>query len=268
MNYKTLTLLLWVFLSCQQPQNPSTQSQVIIDTLLQSNFNNFEPKDSNMIDNEPITCQTKGILVNYFEQNDAQFEQLKAKGKETQWLKVTTKAGRCFIIDSIAVGNQHTSTFKDWDKDGYKDRLYWLKWTYQVYLFDKYKNDFSRKIAGDFNGEQWDFDKERHLSFQYLGDTLGGNFQLYELKDTAFKVISEIRFLQIDEDNPKQSKIEIRKNIVKIREKMTCDTLKMDKTLYNAFQIKGNEPFDQWLERTKDCAKNYWKNNLSAFIIE
>lgn len=255
-----IVFLMLIFVCCRNSNLKFSSSKN--DTILQtSNLNVI--KDSIIEKIEPTSCQTKGTLLEEFEQNDAKFEYFINSQKDFRWLKVTTKNDKCFVIDSIEVGNQHHSSFEDWDKDGFKDRIYPLRWTYQVYLFDKTKNNFSRKIKGDFNGEQWDFDKKLNLKFQFLEDKFGGDYQLYQLKDTSFKVISEIRFTRKEDE---KLKIEIRKNIVHSFERMTCDTLIMDNKLFDALQEEKNEELDHWVNRTKNSVKAYWKNNLSSFI--
>lgn len=255
-------MIFLISIGCQNTNQSSKFNNATKNTVSQTQ-SSIVIKDSITVQIEPTSCQTKGILLDIFEQNDAKFEYFINNEKDFRWLRVTTKNDKCFVIDSIEVGNQHHSSFEDWDKDGFKDRIYPLKWTYKVYLFDKSKNDFSRLIKGNFNGEQWDFDKKANLKFQFLENKFGGDYQLYQLKDTSFKIISEIRFTRKEDT---KSKIEIRKNIVYTFKRMTYDTLIMDNKLFDALQEKKNEEYDDWVNRTKDNVKTYWKNNLSSFI--
>lgn len=257
---KNLTIILMlIFVCCRNSNSKFSNSTDIQSSKIQTSDINVN-KDSIFEPIEPTSCQTKGNLLEIFEQNNAKFEYLINNRDEMdfRWLKVTTKNDKCFVIDSIEVGNQHHSSFEDWDKDGFKDRIYPLKWTYKVYLFDKTKNNFSREIKGNFNGEQWDFDKKLNLKFQFLEDKFGGVYQLYQLKDTTFKVISEIRITSRE--------IEIRKNIVQTYEGMTYDTLPMNNKLFDMLQEEKNEDYNHWVNRTKKSIKTYWANNLSSFI--
>ena len=260
------------FSFCKQPDRNLIHIDSIKDTI-ETNATKAQntqtvnlKKDSIFEHIELTTCQTEGALVEQFEQNNAKFERFQGFQEDFQWVKVTTKDGKCFIIDSIEVGNQHSSSFEDWDKDGFRDRIYSFKWVYEVYLFDKTKNDFSRKVKGDFNGEQWDFDRKLNLKFQFLETKYGGDYQLYQLKGTSFRVLSEIRIINEPEVNPKKTRVEIRKNIARSEEGTTYDTLSVDKNFCNYLQEKENEEYEVWLNRTKNKVKTYWKNNLSLFI--
>lgn len=249
-------ILLLVF-SCTPPA-PNTEATTANAAVPSSDSLNSVTHD--------IRCQEKGKLIEQFEQNNAVFERLNNEEKELEWLKITTKDGKCTILDDIKQANHFSVTFEDWDKDGYKDRLDNWKWDYSVSLFDKTKNDFSRHINGRFNGDQWDFDKSKNLKFQFLENKMGGIYELYHLNGAEKTVYSEINFLNYDPDGGDGGKVEIRKNIVRNGDDIKFDTLKMDANLFADTRPKENEEYEVQLARTKKAIENYWRKNLSLFL--
>ena len=212
----------------------------------------------------PITCTTKGKLIGKFKQNNAVFERFSNEDKSVEWLKITAKNGKCTIIDNIQRANYHDVSFRDWDKDGFKDRIDSWKWTYDVSLFDKKKNDFSRIINGVFNGEQWDFDKEKSLKYQYLDGKSGGIYELYKLVDTNKIVVSQIDY-RTDYSEGTSDRIQIRKNIVETSRSMKFDTLKTDKQLFAALKPLYADGEVQ-ITKAKRIVVAYWRKNLHLFL--
>jgi hypothetical protein len=212
-----------------------------------------------------IPCDMKGKLIEKFEQNNALFERLSNEEKELEWLRITTKDGKCTILDDIKTANHYSVSFEDWDKDGYKDRINNWKWDYEVHLFDKTKNDFSRHINGRFNGDQWDFDKAQNLKFQFLENKYGGVYELYSLKGNVKTVHSEILLSNAETDG-EDYKIEIRKNIVQSNDAVAFDTLKVDSKLLAETRSKANEDYEKQSIRTKKAVEAYWRKNLSLFL--
>ena len=259
MKYLSIFSLVFMVLSCQ-PAAPKQENTATTATPI------VTQQDSAQIKANAAKCQMKGKLVEKFEQNNALFERLSNEEKEMEWLKITTKDGKCTVIDDIAQANHYSVTFEDWDKDGMKDRLNNWKWHYEVFLFDKTKNDFSRHIEGIFNGDQWDFDKSQNLKYQLLENKYGGIYELYQLKDGNKTVLSEISFSNDEADNNPDSKTEIRKNIVKKGDDIKFDTLKMDANLYVAMHAKTDEDYDAQLARSKKGVETYWRKNLSLFL--
>ncbi len=251
----TITLIL-IVLSCQSPA-PKTDATMTITAA---------KADSLTMKSESNLCQEKGKLIEKFEQNNALFERLSNEEKELEWLKITTKEGKCTILDDIKQANHYSVEFEDWDKDGFKDRLDNWKWDYSVSLFDKTKNDFSRHINGRFCGDQWDFDKKQNLKFQFLENKLGGIYELYQLNGAEKTVFSEINLLNYDTDGEGTNKIEIRKNIVRKGDEIKFDTLVVDAKLYADTRTKENEEYEAQLARTKKAVENYWRKNLSLFL--
>ncbi len=215
---------------------------------------------------QDVRCQEKGKLIEKFEQNNALFERLSNEQKELEWLKITTKDGKCTILDDIKTANHYSVTFEDWDKDGFKDRIDNWKWDYSVSLFDKSKNDFSRHINGRFCGDQWDFDKSKNLKFQFLENKMGGIYELYQLNGAEKTVFSEISILNYDTDGSDGGKVEIRKNIVRNGDDIKFDTLTMDAKLFTDTRPKENEEYEAQLARTKKAIESYWRKNLSLFL--
>lgn len=212
-----------------------------------------------------IPCTQKGKLLEKFEQNKAVFERFEDAEKELEWLKITSKDGQCFTIDSIKTANHFSVSFEDWDKDGMKDRIDNYKWHYEVSLFDATKNDFSRCINGRFCGEQWDFDKKQNLYYQFLEDKRGGTYELYKLVGATKTVLSQVVCITDFDDNG-AIEIEIRKNIVESEDAFKFDTLKMDKQLSDAMKSKENDDDNTHLARTKKGLETYWRKNLSVFM--
>ena len=223
-------------------------------------------QDSLITVKQDVRCQEKGKLIEKFEQNNALFERLSNEKKELEWLKITTKDGKCTILDDIKSANHYSVTFEDWDKDGFKDRLDNWKWDFSVSLFDKTKNDFSRHINGRFCGDQWDFDKSKNLKYQFLENKMGGIYELYQLDGNVKTVYSEINFLNYEPDGNGTNKIEIRKNIVRKGDDIKFDTLKMDSQLYADTREVPNEEYEVQLARTKKAIESYWRKNLSLFM--
>ena len=160
--------------------------------------------------------------------------------------------------------NYHDVSFQDWDKDGFKDRIDAWKWTFNVSLFDQRKNNFSRLINGVFNGEQWDFDKEKGLKYQYLDGKSGGVYELYKLVDTNKIVVSQIDY-KTDYSEEVPDRIQIRKNFVRTRQTTKYDTLKTDKQLFADLKplYAGGE---LQITKAKRIVVAYWQKNLSLFL--
>jgi hypothetical protein len=195
---KTMRLIFFFILfvsfsSCKQSESKTpptaTPSSTVSDTTVVANVSD-------------ITCATTGALIEKFEQNNAKFElySIMINDERQKWLKVLLPNSVCKVIhdDTMGWGNHHSLEFKDWDGDGFKDRIDSWKWDYEVNLFSKERNDFSRKINSRFNGDQWDFDKSKGLKFQFLENKYGGIYQLYSLKDTIMTVYSELRITNTD----------------------------------------------------------------------
>lgn len=229
-------------------------------------------KDSVIENKSPVTentssvpCTMKGKLVEKFEQNNAVFERLANEEKETEWLKISTKDGNCFTIDSIGTQNHHSVSFEDWDKDGMKDRIDTWKWDYEVALFDKTSNKFSRHIAGRFNGDQWDFDKSKNVKYQFLENKMGGVYELYKLVGANKTVLSNI-VVTSDQEGNGNDKMEIQKNIVIVGDAAKYDVVPMDnKLLADTKAIKGEE-YDAHQARVKKAIEAYWRKNLAIFM--
>ncbi len=252
-----ISALILLVLSCQPPapKPEATTNNAVAPT-----------QDSVPTNESNINCQTKGKLIEKFNQNNALFERLSNEEKELEWLKITTNDGKCAILDDIKTANHYSVTFEDWDKDGFKDRIDNWKWDYSVSLFDKTKNDFSRHINGRFNGDQWDFDKSKNLKFQFLENKMGGIYELYQLNGAEKTVFSEINFLNYDSDGNVGGKVEIRKNIVRNGDDIKFDTLTMDVKLFTDTRPKENEEYEAQLARTKKAIESYWRKNLSLFL--
>ena len=213
-----------------------------------------------------IPCSMTGKLVEKFEQNNALFERLKNEAKEMEWLKVSTKDGKCFTIDSIGEMNHYNVVFEDWDKDGMKDRINHYKWDSEVCLFDKSTNNFTRCINGRFNGDQWDLDKSKNLKYQFLENKMGGIFELYQLTGNNKKIISQVDFAA-DYDNNGATKIQIRKNIVIANDDVKFDTLKIDSQLSTDIMPNDEDGYgDKFIAKTKKSLEAYWKKNLAEFM--
>lgn len=222
-------------------------------------------KDSVVETKSTIPCSMTGKLVEKFEQNNAVFERLANEEKELEWLKITTKDGKCFTIDSLNKENHHTISFEDWDKDGMKDRIDNWKWDYSVSLFDKTSNQFSRHIAGRFCGDQWDFDAKQNLKYQFLENKFGGIYELYKLVGANKTILSQVAYIT-DYDENSHDKIEIRKNIVETEEGVKFDTLKMDNQLFTAMKPKENEDDNVHQAKVKKSLEAYWRKNLPVFM--
>ena len=249
-------ILLLVF-SCTPPA-PKTEA---------TTANAAVPKQDSLIAaQQDARCQEKGKLIEQFEQNNALFERLSNEQKELEWLKITTKDGKCTILDDIKSANHYSVTFEDFDKDGFKDRLDNWKWDFSVSLFDKTKNDFSRQINGRFCGDLWDFDKSKNLKFQFLENKMGGIYELYQLNGNVKTVYSEINILNYEPDGNGTNKIEIRKNIVRKDDDVKFDTLTVDAKLFAETREIPNEEYEVQLVRTKKAIESYWRKNLSLFM--
>ena len=252
----TIALMLMV-LSCQPP-TPTTVAT--------TNTATPTSQDSVSAPSGAINCQTQGKLIEKFEQNNAIFERLGNEEKELEWLKITSKDGKCTILDDVKSANHYSVTFEDWDKDGMKDRVNALKWDYEVYLFDKTKNDFSRHINGRFCGDQWDFGKSKNLKYQFLENKLGGIYELYRLVDTTKTIISQVAYITDYEDNG-NIRIEIRKNIVSTEDAVKFDTLKMDTRLLADIKPNDEDGYDdKFFDKTRKFLEAYWRKNLSLFM--
>ena len=265
---KLLSAIAFIFivLGCQSP-SPKQENTVTTNSSVVAK-NDSVPSQF-YVEERPqtvVSCDEKGELIEKFEQNNALFQRFKNEKKELEWLKITTKDGKCTIISDIGNANHYSVSFEDWDKDGMKDRIDNLKWDYQVSLFDKSKNDFSRHIDGRFNGDQWDFDKTQNLKYQFLENKFGGVYELYRLEGNKKKVFSEISFSNQDAANDNDMKIEIRKNIVHTRDDVKFDSLKMDAQLLADVKPKADEAYDAQLLRTQKSVEAYWKKNLSLFL--
>ena len=210
-------------------------------------------------------CQRQGKLIEKFEQNNALFERLSNEKEESEWLKVTTKDGKCFIIDSIGKENHHNVEFEDWDKDGMKDRIDAWKWDYEVALFDKTSNTFSRHIAGRFNGDQWDFDKSRNVKFQFLENKMGGVYELYKLVGANKTVLSNI-VITNDQEGNGNDKMEIQKNIVIVGDAAKYDVVPMDSKLLADTKAVADEEYEAHQAKVKKAVEAYWRKNISVFM--
>ncbi len=251
----TIALILMA-LSCQPP---------IPTTVATTNTATATSQDSISAPTGTINCQTQGKLIEKFEQNDATFLRLGDEEKDLEWLKITSKNGKCTILDDVKTANHYSVTFEDWDKDGMKDRVNALKWDYEVCLFDKTKNDFSRHINGRFNGNQWDFDKSKNLKYQFLENKLGGIYELYRLVDTTKTIIAQVAYITDYDDNG-HIRIEIRKNVVTSEDAIKFDTLKMDSQLLAEIKPNDEDGYDEkFLEKTRKSLEKYWRKNLSLF---
>ena len=155
MKYLLIIFVVLTALNCK-PAAPKTENATAAATSAI-----VAPKDSIVEKKSTIPWDAKGKLLEKFEQNNALFERFSDEAKELEWLRITTKNGKCTILDDVGRANHSSVSFEDWDKDGFKDRVNNWKWDYEVCLFDKTKNDFSRLINGRFNGDQWDLIKIR-----------------------------------------------------------------------------------------------------------
>ena len=212
-----------------------------------------------------ISCATTGKLLLKFEQNNTLFERLEDAEKASEWLKITSKDEKCAIIDGIHRTNYFSVGFEDWDNDGMRDRIDSYKWHYEVSLFDRTKNDFSRHINGDFCGEQWDFDKKQNLYYQFLEDKQGGIYELYRLVGSTKTILSQVDYTTDFEDNG-AVKIQIRNNIVETKDNLKFDTLAADKQLLAAMKSNKNDDDNTHFERIKKGLKIYWQKNLPIFL--
>ena len=260
MKYLLIISMIFIALSCK-PAAPKMENATAATT-----STIIAPKDSIIENKSAIPCDAKGKLLEKFEQNNALFERFSDEAKELEWLKITTKDGKCTILDDVGRANHSSVSFEDWDKDGFKDRVNNWKWDYEVCLFNKTKNDFSRVINGRFNGDQWDFDKNQNLKYQFLENKYGGIYELYTIKDAKKTVFSDISFSNAGMETDNDYKIEIRKNIVYSNDAVTFDTLKVDAQLYANTRPKTDEAYEAQLERTKKVVAAYWRKNLSAFL--
>ena len=264
MKMKSTFIISLVFLAfgCQSSapkQESATTANVVI----------AEPvvvqKNSVVGNQSPIPCTRKGNVVEKFEQNNAVFERIQDEEIIKEWMKITTKDGKCFTIDSLSKENHHSITFEDWDKDGMKDRIDNWKWDYEVALFDKTSNKFSRHIAGRFNGEQWDFDKSQNLKFQFLENKMGGVYELYKLVGANKKVLSLVDYVS-DQEGTGNDKIEIHKNIVIAGDASKFDVVPMDSKLLADTKVRQGEDYEIHLERIKKAVEAYWHKNLPVFM--
>jgi hypothetical protein len=254
MRYVIFFILIALFTNCKQKEQNSSQIVTKNQVIALSN-------DSIRVQQDSITCQLKGDLVESFEQNNTKFERLRIQEDELEWLKVTLSNGSCKIIydSDIRHNNHHYCIFEDWDKDGFKDRIDKWKWNYEVGLFSKEKNDFSRKINGVFCGEQYDFDKKRGLKWQFLESKFGGTYELYSLKDFKKTTYSEI---------------ELSTAYDTLNTGPTITISKKGSNKYNRFDSKSffikakskDEDYQIMMKRWNESALRYWRKNLSPII--
>ena len=83
-------------------------------------------KDSLVEHDDSTTCTTTGELIDTFEQNNTLFEHFKNGDKYLEWLKVTTKDGKCTALKLEPEEGSHCNgefEFEDWDEDGFKDQI-------------------------------------------------------------------------------------------------------------------------------------------------
>ena len=214
-----------------------------------------------------INCQTTGQLIETFSQNKAKFERLALEDKELEWLKITLPDGSCRIIEEdIRRANHFTCEFRDWDGDGLKDKIDNWKWNYRVSLFSKEKNDFSRKVNGVFNGEQWDFDKSKDLKWQFLEGKFGGSYQLYKMTDTQKTVFSEIVLTNDYDKEGQDPMVEVRKNVVESDKKPTFEKVTIDAASFLIKPKSKEETYEAMNERWKQSVERYWRQNLAQFV--
>jgi hypothetical protein len=212
-------------------------------------------------DTSPITCQTKGRLIETFSQNNATFERFERVEHEPQWLKVTLPNGSCKIItdEEFINANHQSCEFKDWDGDGFKDRINHFKWYYDVALFSKADNDFSHIIDGSFSGEQWVFDKAKSLKWQCMDNKWGGTYQLYSIMDRKQEVYSSIELTEKmdDQDNMVMT---IHATLGKNGKPVKLDA----ETFFP--KEPANESYEAGELRKKNAIEKYWRTNLAKIL--
>jgi hypothetical protein len=253
MPYIIFLVLIFLFANCKQKEQNSSQTTTKTQTIALSN-------DSIRVKQDSITCQLKGDLVESFEQNNAKFERLKIQEDDLEWLKVTLLDGSCKIIydSDIQHSNHHYCIFKDWDGDGFKDRIDEWKWDYKVSLFSKERNDFSRKIDGVFNGEQYFFDKEKGLKWQFLEGKFGGEYELYSIKDSIKTIYSEIKVTAFKDTSDNVT--------ISIRNNGSTEYIDVDSQTFLIEAKSKNEEYTEILKRWNESALRYWRKNLAKII--
>jgi hypothetical protein len=212
-------------------------------------------------DTSPINCATKGTLIETFSQNNATFERFERVEHEPQWLKVTLPNGSCKIItdEGFITANYQTCEFKDWDGDGFKDRINHFKWYYEVALFSKADNDFSHDIDGSFGGAQWVFDKAKNLKWQYMSYKWGGTYQLYSIIDLKQVVYASIEVKETtDEDDH---------SIITIHETRGKNEKSIELNAETFFaKVPANESYEAKGIREKNTIEKYWRTHLAEIL--
>ncbi len=255
MKFYTYVTLVFIALSCNsKPQNgnvdvPSTPSVPI-------------PPQAAAVSAD---CKRVGTSLDKFEQNNAVFERLQNEQTAQEWLKITTKDGGCKIVDSIGNANHDAVRFEDWDKDGFKDRINESKWYYEVALFNAQTNDFSRSIDGMFSGEQWDYDKTRGLTYQFLEDKRGGKYELYKIVDLKKLVYAEIS-IEDPSDEGSSYAVEIANKKGGTDASLDRTVVKTPPALLKAVQLLKGEDNESWSKRVKAAVTDYWRKNEAVFV--
>jgi hypothetical protein len=212
-------------------------------------------------DTSPITCATKGRLIETFSQNNATFERFERVKYEPQWLKVTLPNGSCKIItdeEFVDANHQHCA-FKDWDGDGFKDRINSFKWHYEVALFSKADNDFSHAIDGSFNGEQWVFDQAKNLKWQFMEHKWGGRYQLYNIIDKKQVVHASIEVTAKEDEND-NTVIAVISTLGK-----NGKPIKLNPETFFS-KVPANESYEAKEIREKSTIEKYWRTNLAKIL--
>jgi hypothetical protein len=259
MRHSIFFMLVLMFASCK-PKEHSTTTAATVTSPMQPVV-----QDSTDAKKQTINCQTTGTLIESFNQNNSTFERFEIKDKQLEWLKITPKTGGCTILDNIREANHYSCRFEDWDGDGFKDRIDQGKWNYEVNLFSKEKNDFSRKIEGYYNGQQWDFDKTKGLKWQFLEDKFGGIYELYKMNDVKKVIYSHIHFRQ--PEDAKVPEIDIRKNFKTLNDELKFDVVTFDKSTFLVPKSKtNNDEYVAQLDQWRKSAERYWRKNIAQIV--
>ncbi|MEN9610491.1 MAG: hypothetical protein RLZZ628_1305 [Bacteroidota bacterium] len=298
MKYLFVISLLSTTLNCNPSKTPEQHVVSKTDTLAKP-ISSDEPK-----------CDSKAHLIEKFEQNGALFERFSfTKGSDMQpeWLKITVGQQPCKILD-ISILKDGYCRFADWNKDGLKDMIVGNSQAknYKVHLFNKQNNDFT-EIENHFNDEVWDFDATKGLKMDHSDNNVhryNYNFEdifnLYEVKNGQFRLLSQIFFTIDDENSTKDCVLQVRKckseddfteistdaavfgalrkkaqAIHAIRakndfqynldEKLTDAQRKAFEPKYEKAEAASKLEHDAWANEAKSAVENYWRKNISLF---
>jgi hypothetical protein len=302
MKYLFVTALLSTTLGCNSSKAPeqTVVSKMDIAATVATSDASGDPK-----------CDSKANLIEKFEQNGALFERFSfTKGSDMQpeWLKITVGKKPCKILDISNLKDGYCK-FQDWDKDGLKDMIVGstVSENYKVHLFNKQNNDFV-EIDNHFNDESWDFDVAKGLKMDHSDNNTNRYhynfediFNLYEFKNGAFRLLSQIFFTIDDEDQTKDCQIQVRKcktqddfkeipvdaavfgairkkaqAIQAVRskndfqysfnEKLTDAQRKAFEPKYQQAEAASKLEHDAWAKEAKLIVENYWRKNINLFV--